>query len=329
MPRFLRSTLAVLALPLLAAAAKAADTPIGAPWWPSPWGAGDEAGASNLITPDKVQAAVKLVSSGKVYRLGRDYEAGMPLFGARAFVLRIPGAPSGGAFGDNKVVWNDEFLATEIGQVGTQFDGLGHIGVATGDAGDKAAMRYYNGFTGAEVASANGLLKLGVEKVKPLVTRGVVLDLAGLKGRMLDKGEEITVADLKAALARQKLAEDTIVAGDVVLLHTGWGSLWMQDNPRYNAGEPGIGVEAGKWLAAKRVVLVGADTWGVEVVPNPDPKLAFPVHQELITRNGIFLQENLELSALVADQAWQFLYVFTPVPIKGATGSPGSPLAIR
>jgi kynurenine formamidase len=319
----------VMTIALAPAVLAAADTPIGPAWWPSRWGPADEAGASNWMTPEKVLTAVMLVKTGKTYRLGRDYEAGMPLFGARVFVLRIPGAPTGGVLGKNKVVWHDEFLATEIGQVGTQFDGLGHIGAATGAPGDKAEMRFYNGVTESEMASATGLQKLGVEKVKPLVTRGIVLDMAGLEGRMLREGEEITVADLQAALARQGLAEAAITPGDAVLIHTGWGSLWMKDNARYGAGEPGIGVEAAKWLAAKQVAMIGADTWGVEVAPNPDADLAFPAHQELITKNGIFLQENLDLSALVADQAWEFLYVFAPVPIKGATGSPGSPIAIR
>ena len=135
----------------------AADTPIGPAWWPSRWGAADEAGASNWMTPEKVRTAVTLVKTGKTYRLGRDYEAGMPLFGTRVFALRIPGAPTGGVLGNNKIVWHDEFLATEIGQVGTQFDGLGHIGVATGEPGDKAAMRFYNGITEAEMATATGL----------------------------------------------------------------------------------------------------------------------------------------------------------------------------
>jgi kynurenine formamidase len=306
----------------------AADTPIGPAWWPSRWGAADEAGASNWMTPEKVRTAVTLVKTGKTYRLGRDYEAGMPLFGTRVFALRIPGAPTGGVLGKNKIVWHDEFLATEIGQVGTQFDGLGHIGVATGEPGDKAAMRFYNGITEAEMATATGLQKLGVEKVKPLVTRGIVLDIAGLKGRMLREGEEITVADLQAALARQGLNETAITPGDAVLIHTDWGGLWMKDNARYGA-QPGIGMEAAKWLAAKQVVLVGADNWGVEVGPNPDAALAFPAHQELLTKNGIFLQENLDLAELVADRAWEVLYVFAPVPIKGATGSPGSPIAIR
>jgi hypothetical protein len=103
-------------------------SPIGAQWWPSRWGPEDQAGASNWITPEKILDAIRLVRTGKVYEIGRVYEAAMPNFGERAFSLRIPGAPTGGPFGRNLVIWNDEFLATEIGQVGTQFDGLGHIG---------------------------------------------------------------------------------------------------------------------------------------------------------------------------------------------------------
>jgi hypothetical protein len=101
-------------------------TPIGPPWWPSRWGADDQAGASNWMTPEKVLQAVRLIRSGKVYEMGRIAREGMPLFGGRGFVLRTVGSPTGGPFGSNKIVWNDEFLATEIGQVGTYLDGLGH-----------------------------------------------------------------------------------------------------------------------------------------------------------------------------------------------------------
>jgi hypothetical protein len=99
------------------------------PWWPSKWGAEDEAGSTNHITPQKVLEAVRGIRDGKVYKLGRTYESGMPFFGARVMALRIPGSPTGGPFGKNKLVYHDEFVATEIGQVGTQFDGLGHIGL--------------------------------------------------------------------------------------------------------------------------------------------------------------------------------------------------------
>jgi kynurenine formamidase len=297
-------------------------------WWPSKWGADDEAGASNHITPAKVLDAAKWIRDGKVYRLGRVYEQGMPLFGQRAFVLRIPGAPTGGPFGDNKLVYNDEFLATEIGQTGTQFDGLGHIGIQLGRDGDKNEMRFYNGFTSAEIGKPYGLAKLGVEKLKPLFTRGHLFDLAGLKGGMMDAGQEITLADLRACLQRQNMQEADIKPGDAVLFNTGWGSLWMKNNDRYNSGEPGIGLEVARWVVEKDLCLTGADTWGVEVVPNPDKTLGFPVHGELICKRGIFIQENLVFDELVTDRKYQFAFVFAPAPIKGATGSNGSPIAV-
>lgn len=87
----------------------------------------------------------------------------------------------------------------------------------------------------------------------------------------------------------------------------------------------GLGVGA---LGAAAVCVVGADSWGIEAVPNPDPNLAFPAHQELITRHGIHLHENLSLGGVAADRVYEFAYVFAPLPLKGATGSPGRPVAI-
>jgi kynurenine formamidase len=303
------------------------ETPAGAAWWPSRWGPEDQAGASNWITPEKILDAVKLVRTGKTYEMSRVYESTMPTFGERAFSLRIPGAPTGGPLGRNRVIWNDEFLATEIGQVGTQFDGLGHIGVAVRGV-DQAEMRYYNGFPASEVNSSYGLKKLGIEHVKPILTRGVLLDIQAVRGRNLNLGEEVTVADIEAALQRQNVAADFFKPGDAVFFHTGWGSLWNKDNDTYKKGEPGPGLPAARWLIERQVCVVGADSWGVEVVPNPDANLAFPVHQELLTKNGIFIHENLDLSGLAADRVSQFLYVMLPLRIKGGTGSPGRPVAI-
>jgi kynurenine formamidase len=318
----------MLAQTQVAQAQAAGDTPIGPKWWPSRWGPQDEAGGSNWITPAKVLEAARLIKTGKIYELGHVYETGMPLFGARVFALRIPGTPTGGPFGKNKLVFHDEFVSTEIGQVGTQFDGLGHIGCITGKDGDMTEMRYYNGFTEAEMANAYGLQKLGIEKCKPFFTRGVLVDVAGLKGRMLNMGEEIKVADVQAALQRQGIAESSIQPGDGVFFNTGWGSLWMKDNARFNQGEPGIGMEVAQWCAAKQLALVGADTWATEVVPNPNPDLAFVVHNELITKHGIFNHENLDFTDLLTDKVSEFVYVFAPLRIKGGTGSPGRPIAI-
>ena len=79
----------------------------------------------------------------------------------------------------------------------------------------------------------------------------------------------------------------------------------------------------------KQIAYVGSDTWPVEVNPNPDPNIRGIVHQELLTKNGIFLHENLNLAELSRDRAYEFAYIFVPVPLKGATGSPGSPIAVR
>jgi kynurenine formamidase len=310
--------------------AQASDMPkmTTAPWWPSKWGAQDEAGSTNHITPAKVLDAAKWIKDGKTYKIGRVYEAGMPLFGARAFTLRIPGSPTGGPFGDNRLVYHDEFLATEIGQTGTQFDGLGHIGIQLGKNGDKSEMRFYNGFTAADISDAYGLKKLGTEKLKPIFTRGHLIDMQGLRGKIMEAGEEITVEDIRAALRKQNMQESDIKPGDGIFFHTGWGSLWMKNNDRYNSGEPGIGVEVARWVAEKDLCITGADTWAVEVVPNPDKTLAFIVHAELQTKLGIVNHENLVFDDLIADRKYQFVYIFSPAPIKGATGSNGCPIAV-
>ncbi len=298
------------------------------PWWPSRWGKDDQAGASNWMTPEKTLDAVKWIKDGKVYRIGRVYEAAMPKFGDRAFTLRIPGGPTGGPFGANKLVYNDEFLATEIGQTGTQFDGLGHIGIQMGKDGDQSEMRFYNGVTVLEMNGGSGLKKLGVEHCKPFFTRGHLVDAMAVKGSMMEAGEEITMAMVRAALQKQGMNEADIKPGDAVFFNTGWGSLWMKNNDRFNSGEPGIGMEVAKWLVDRQICLTGGDQWATEVVPNPDKNLAFAVHGELITKNGIFNHENLNFDALIADRKYQFVYIFSPAPVKGGTGSNGGPIAV-
>ncbi|MDF1793828.1 MAG: cyclase family protein [Thalassobaculaceae bacterium] len=309
-----------------------AETPIGEKWWPNKlWGADDEAGSTNWYTKsDVVARAVAEADKGKVYSLGRPYTADMPLFGTRQFVLRIPGAPTGGPFGANNVIWHDEFLATEVGQVGTQFDGLGHIGVVIGGTGDKDNMRFYNGFTETEIASSNGLLKLGTEKLHPIVARGILIDVAGYKGvEAMEAGQEITLDDVKGALKKQGMEGFEFLPGDAVLFRTGWSKYWITDNAKYNSGEPGIGGEVARWLSDDvQAGVWGGDTWATEVVPNPDPACAFCVHQHMLARHGIVNQENMLLDGLATDQVYRFMYMYTPAPIAGATGSMGSPIAV-
>jgi kynurenine formamidase len=309
------------------------DTPLGERWWPHPlWGAADEAGSTNWYTkPEVVQRALAEAKTGKTYKLGRIYNAAMPTFGERKFVLRIPGGPTGGPFGANALVYNDEFVATEIGQIGTQFDGLGHIGIAINGPADKGQIRYYNGLTQLEIEGSTGLKKLGVEKLHPIVARGILIDIAGAKGvTNLEAGYEITLTDVREALAKQGMPDFRFLPGDGVFFRTGWGVHWIKDNAKFNAGEPGIGMEVARWLSdTVQAGVTGSDTWGTEVVPAKDPGCAFCVHAHLLTRHGIVNQENMDLDALAADKAWRFLYLYTPAPIAGATGSMGSPTAVR
>jgi kynurenine formamidase len=302
--------------------------PMSEKWFPSRWGAGDQAGASNLMTPAKALEAAALMRTGKVYSLGRVYEAGMPFFGTRGWNLKIPGAPFFGPVGRNKIIANEEYLCAEIGQVGTQFDGLAHIGLETKGPNDNSGKLYYNGFNALEVHGPFGMKKLGVENCKPFVTRGVLFDVKTLKGRNLNRGEEITVQDLKDALARQKMTEADFREGDVALVRCGWGDLWMVDNKKYYDGEPGVGLDACQWLIDKGTCMIAADNWGVEVLPPGDSALSFPCHQLCLTMHGVYLFENLNFDAPANDGVYQAAFIFSPLPIKGATGSPGNPILI-
>ncbi len=315
-----RSTwLCVLAV---AAPIAAAQTPTGEEWWPSEWGAEDERGAANRITPAKVLEAVSLIEEGRIYELGRVYEPGMPLVGNRHFALSIPGLPTADLGAENGVVYNDEILSTEIGQVGTQFDGLGHIGTEV-----DGEHVFYNGFRLSEFGTAYGLERLGIENVGVIFTRGVLVDVPRYKGvERLDPTYVITVEDIEGAL---EMAGLTIREGDAVLFHTGWGQLWMVDNEAYGASEPGPGITAIKWLAEQDIVMTGADNFAMEAVPGENPNRPIEGHQWLLTRHGIYNVENLDLSELAADGVYEFAFIFAPMKLKGATGAPGNPIAVR
>ena len=303
-----------------AASARAQD---GEKWWPSEWGPDDQRGAVNRITPPSIVIAAQLIRHGEIFQLGRPYEHGMPLPGKRHFSLTIPGSPTGTSPGTNGLVYHDDLFSGEIGQIGTQLDGLGHVGIRRADGEDY----FYNGFKRSEFGQAHGLAKLGVEHVGVFFARGVLLDVAAHRGvDAMKAGDVITPADLEATAHAQGVA---VGEGDVVLIRTGHGKLWMTDNEAFSAGEPGPGIAAARWLTDRKIVLVGADTWALEVVPHEDKDQPFIVHQHLLVRNGVYILENLDLEALAAARAHEFAFVFSPLRMKGATGSPGNPIAVR
>ena len=283
---------------------------------PSKWGAGDERGAANHMKPDSVLKAVKLVRTGEVVELGHVLSPTMPMSATRQFNIHTKRTfmnPQSNRRGSN-----EEVLLSEIGQVGTQFDGFAHQTIE-----DKV----YNCYKLDEISTRTGFTKVGIEKVGSLITRGVLIDVAGLKGvDMLGDTYEITVADLEGALQRQN---QKLQPGDAVVIHTGWGKLWGKDNARYMRSGPGIGVQAAEWLAKQDPMLVGADNVPVEVNPNPDKEVSLPIHQIMLVVNGIYLLENLKLDELAAKRVHEFAFVMQPLKLQGFTGSTVAPIAIR
>lgn len=310
---------AALLFSMTAIAAHAADgwtPPSPVQRCPSQWGPADERGAANHMNPGRVLEAARLIRTGEVIELGRVLDSNMPLFGTRRFEIHTK--RTGPALGSNKRRSNEELVVSEIGQVGTQFDMFSHQTIGN---------QLYNCIDTDEIGTRNGFTKLGVEKIGMLFTRGILLDVAATKGvEMLPAGYEITVADLEATLAREGV---TIRPGDAVLIHSGFGKLWGVDNARYNASTPGIGAPAAEWLAKKNVMLFGADTFGVEVTPNPDKSISLPVHQIALVVNGIFLLENMKLDQLAEEKVYEFAFAVQPLKIKGGTGSTVAPVAIR
>lgn len=283
---------------------------------PSKWGAGDQRGSGNHMKPETVLRATKLIQTGEVIELGHVLNSTMPFFGTRRFDVQTKRTfmnPESNRRGSN-----EEYVTGEIGQVGTQFDGFAHQTI-----GDKL----YNCFKLDEIATRNGFEKLGVQNVGALITRGVLIDIAALKGvEMLADNYEITVQDIEQALARQKLK---LQPGDAVIIHTGYGKLWGKENARYVKASPGIGVAAAEWLAKQDPMLVGADTPSVEVSPNPDPKVSLPIHQIMLVVNGIHLLENMKLDELAAKRIQEFALIVQPLKIQGGTGSTVAPIAVH
>ena len=283
---------------------------------PSKWGAADERGAANHVTAASVLRASKLIRTGEIIELGRTLSSSMPVFGTRTFSLHTK--RTNGPLGSNKRYSNEELVVTELGQVGTQFDMFSHQGIDG---------QMYNCVPIDSVASRSGFQKMGVEKIGALFARGVLVDVAAFKGvDMLSASYEITPNDLQGAIAKQGLS---LSPGDAVLIHTGWGQLWEKDNARYSGPSPGIGIAAATWLASQDVLLIGSDTFGVEVAPNPDKMLDTPVHQVALVVNGIFLLENLKLDELASKRVQEFALILEPLKIRGGTGSTVAPIAVR
>ena len=283
---------------------------------PSKWGATDERGSMNHMGAKSVMRARELMRSGEVIEMAHPLDSKMAYFGTRRFDVHTKRTFMNDF--SNRRGSNEEMVLSEIGQVGTQFDGFAH---------QSHEDSHYNCVKTGDIETRSGFKKFGMETVGTLMTRGVMLDIAGLKNvDILPDTYEITVEDLEAAMKRQNLR---IQPGDAVLIHTGWGKLYGKDNARYVKTCPGLGIKAAEYLAKLDPMLLGADNWPVEVAPNPDAKLSLPVHQVALVVNGIHLLENLKLDELAAKKIYEFAFVMQPIKAAGFSGSTVAPVAIR
>lgn len=285
----------------------------------SEYGADDTLGAVNRLTPAGVLKATKLVKTGKTYALGVETGPNSPAYPPRKYQMTILQLDDGVGkpVGKNQLTGNDDLMYTYMG-IGSQIDGLGHVGIN---------HTYYNGVHAKDFVRVTGLTKFSTSDIPPIVTRGVLLDIAGLKGKdILDAGTAINKAEIDAAMKAQGVS---IGDGDVVLFHTGWMNISETDGAKFMKGEPGLGVEGAKYLASMGVVAVGSDSFGVEVIPFETEGQFFPVHQELLTRRGIYLLENMDTRALAKDKGWEFLFVLGQPRFVGSVQAVINPVAIR
>src|ERR1700722_4241578 len=274
---------------------------------PSPFGPDDQTGAPTRPPPAVTKPAAAEIKPGVVTSMANNLVDGVPLFGTRftKTILTAVSVVPGAEYGDNKLSYMEDTYLSQS-HVGTHIDGMGHIGIQD---------CYYNQTPMGKFVTQNNLKRLGIENIKTFATRGVIIDAVKIfqaagklksnpacKNPCLDAGTLITEADLQAGL---KMYNVILREADAVFINTGWGDLfrqWPAQNAAYNKGEPGISESAALWLAAQKVVAVGADTWAVEVIPGEREDVAFPVHKTLLTDNGIHIIENVRTD-LISDAA--------------------------
>ena len=289
------------------------------------WGKGDQLGAGHFLTPERTLAALRSVKSGTIVDMSHVIEIGAPRMAPNQSPYHIQAGPtSAGSIRRRRKMGARNDAGSNLERiemtthVGTHIDALGHF--SKGDM-------LYGGYSATETVEDFGLANLGIEQMPPMVTRGIVLDVSRHDGAdHLESGRAVKVADLERALAAAKLR---IEPGDVVCINTGWGRFFMKDNARYLEGEPGIDLDAARWLAKQDCVAIGADNMALEVLPGTNhPEEMMPVHQHLLAEAGVHIIENLVMDALIARDARSFCFMLSAVKFKGATGCPVRPIAI-
>lgn len=286
----------------------------------SPWGPTDEIGTLNMMTDATRLDVLRQVAGGKVYDLGVDLFIGMPIccgpFGDPSFQIFMTHIP---ARGDGKEVLSYSGDAVSMyTHTGTHLDALNHFGLKG---------KIWNRVKADDDLGVRGWTKSGVDKYPPILSRGVMIDVAKAKGvAYLPASYSITVADLKAALRQQGTA---LKPGDVVLIRTGLMTLWPDQNKYRLLDEAGLSLEAAQWLVEEnKAMLLGADSLGVESLPSTDPANFVPVHSYLLVEQGVSIMEAIWLEDLAKDRVYEFLFIASPLKFRGGTASPVRPIAI-
>ena len=284
----------------------------------SKYGTDDTLGAINNLSPQKVLQATRLVKHGKTYRLGVTTGSTSPAYPPRSFsmtVLQLDDG-TGTPLGTNKATGNDDLMNLWMG-IGSQIDGLGHMG---------ENHVYYNATHARDFVTPKGLVKFSIHELPPIVTRGILLDMTKLlEMNPLPKGTAINQSEIERAA---KAANVLIESGDVVLLHTGWLDVMDTDPNRFMEGQPGLGLSGARYLAQLGVVAVGADNWALEVIPAEKEGEVFPVHPELLAKNGVYILENMDSRELARDGVTEFLFVLGQPRFEGAVQAVINPVAI-
>jgi len=286
------------------------------------WGAEDERGALNIITPETVLAATQVCKTGKLYTLGLPIQrAGVPNVEYRGIPQRLTLVNHSDEkmfepFGGEPGVGTNEDVFIMASHTVTHMDALCHIY-------HEGAV--YNGFPADGMHAYGGAERCGMEKSGGIVTRGLLVDVAGHKGvDWLEPGYVITLDDLTGALGAQG---SEIRPGDAVLVRTGWVEWFFANDAEMSLVQPGIGLDVAAYLGDRDPVVVGADNTAVEAQPF-DREAFLGAHVELIVKRGIHLVEHLKLDELAADRCYEFLFCVSPLLVTGASASPVSPVAV-
>lgn len=288
------------------------------------WGPEDERGTVNLATPEAIVAAASLVRRGAVFDLGIAFDShGPQALPGRINPVRLMSESGGDQDYPGGIKWADDFVFMPL-QAASQWDALGH---AWYDG------QLYNGFPESAV-SPHGAKRGSIDKLtKGIVGRGVLLDVAAMKGvEWLDGGYIVTPQDLDETAEKQGVQ---LMSGDILLVRTGWRKKFLDEGNavEWMKSEPGFGVGATQWIKDKDIAALGMDNWGIEVIPNEDPEIVNPMHCLLLRDIGIPLGEILDFEELAQDchrdNIFEFFFCGPPLKFTGAVGSPVNPLAIK